>query len=69
METVEEVPVKILTPGQIEVKKKTEMCLKLSPASIRCGPYCLCVLEKGHTTPHRARCGQRWKERKHRHRK
>lgn len=63
-----EAPVKILTPGQIEVKKKTEMCLKLSPPSVRCGPYCLCILEKGHMTPHRARCGSRWKERKH-HRK
>lgn len=41
-------------------------CGKQAPASKACrlGPHCLCVQVEGHTTPHRAKCGARWANRK-----
>lgn len=58
---------KILPTKEKPIAKPVEtLCGKQAPASKACrlGPHCICVQAAGHTTPHRARCGSRWANRK-----
>ena len=54
-------------PELKQVQKKIELCLVLAPPSKRCSPNCKCIMPKGHQTPHRAYCGQKWKQARKRH--